>query len=52
MDLELGLKPCALCKQILCGVESIVDIHVYMVATNTAGKVLGTLSSFFAALSL
>lgn len=51
MDLEFGLKSCALREQVLRGVESIVDIHVYMVATNTASKILGTLSSFFAALS-
>lgn len=50
MNFELGLKSCALGEQVLRGVESVVDIHVSMVATNTAGKILGTLSGFFAAL--
>lgn len=51
MNFELGFKSCALREQVLRGVESVVNVHVCMVATNTAGKILGTLSSFFAALS-
>lgn len=51
MNLELGLKSCALREQVLRGVESVVNVHVCMVAANTAGKILGTLSRFFAALS-
>ena len=52
MDLEFGLKSSALSEQVLCGVESIVDVHVSVVASNAFGQILGTLASLLAALLL
>ena len=52
MDLEFGLKSSALSEQVLCGVESIVDVHVRVVASNALGEILGTLTSLLAALLL
>jgi hypothetical protein len=51
MDLKLGLKSRALREEVLRGVVGIINIHICVVAANTAGEVLGTLSSFLAALS-